>query len=498
MEVAVIVFLSSGLFLGWSLGANDAANVFGTAVGTRMVKFSTAAFICSAFVLLGAVLSGAGASHTLGKLGAINALAGSFMAAFSAALTVYVMTRAGLPVSTSQAIVGAIIGWNLFSGFPTDTASLIKIVGTWIACPLLAGVLGVLFFKLTTVVVRWAKLHIYRLDAYTRLGLIIAGAFGSYSLGANNIANVMGVFVSANPFSTFSVGDLFAFTGIQQLFLIGAIAIGVGVYTYSKKVMLTVGGGLLPLSPVGAWVVVVAHSIVLFLFASQGLEHFLASAGLPTIPLVPVSSSQAVVGAVIGIGLLKGGRGIKWRVLINIASGWVTTPVIACLVCFIALFFLQNVFNQQVYRDASYVLSQPVLHRLEADGVKIDALARLKDKRFDTVREFRKSLRERMHLSDEIESTILSRAQIAVTLINNSKIWRLDGSSLTKSQVSSLWKLVGRKFDHLWMLDEALAEKSEEWRSKPPTKVNKLFNRHLQGQRGEVYEIFKIEQLQPE
>ena len=48
MDIAVIIFLSSGLFLGWSLGANDAANVFGTAVGTRMVKFSTAAFICSA------------------------------------------------------------------------------------------------------------------------------------------------------------------------------------------------------------------------------------------------------------------------------------------------------------------------------------------------------------------------------------------------------------------------------------------------------------------
>ncbi|MCP5049052.1 MAG: inorganic phosphate transporter, partial [bacterium] len=45
--VTIIFFLSSGLFLGWSLGANDAANVFGTAVGTKMVKFKTAALICS-------------------------------------------------------------------------------------------------------------------------------------------------------------------------------------------------------------------------------------------------------------------------------------------------------------------------------------------------------------------------------------------------------------------------------------------------------------------
>ena len=60
-------------------------------------------------------ISGAGTTSTLGKLGAISALRGAFMTALSAALSVLAMTRAGLPVSTSQAIVGAIIGWNLFS-----------------------------------------------------------------------------------------------------------------------------------------------------------------------------------------------------------------------------------------------------------------------------------------------------------------------------------------------------------------------------------------------
>ena len=112
--ITILVFLSSGLFLGWSLGANDAANVWGTAVGTRMVGFKKAALVCSVFVILGAVISGSGASHTLGKLGAINELAGAFTVALAAALSVFWMTKAALPVSTSQAIVGAIIGWNIF------------------------------------------------------------------------------------------------------------------------------------------------------------------------------------------------------------------------------------------------------------------------------------------------------------------------------------------------------------------------------------------------
>ena len=91
MDITIIIFLLGGLFLGWSLGANDAANVFGTAVGTRMIRFETAAIVCSIFVILGAIISGAGTTETLGKLGAINALPGAFAACIAAGLSVYAM-----------------------------------------------------------------------------------------------------------------------------------------------------------------------------------------------------------------------------------------------------------------------------------------------------------------------------------------------------------------------------------------------------------------------
>ncbi len=232
MDLTILILLGSGLFLGWSLGANDAANVFGTAVGTRMVRFGTAAAVCSIFVILGAVISGAGAAHTLGKLGSIDAIGGSFMAALAAAITVYGMTRSGLPVSTSQAIVGAIIGWNWFSASVTDTDVLMKIMFTWMACPILAGFIAVMLFKLTESILNRANLHLLRLDAYTRVALIGAGAFGAYSLGANNIANVMGVFVPVSPFTDFALTEQFTLTSVQQLFLLGSIAIAVGVFTY--------------------------------------------------------------------------------------------------------------------------------------------------------------------------------------------------------------------------------------------------------------------------
>jgi len=349
MALAVVIFLLGGLFLGWSLGANDAANVFGTAVGTRMVRFKTAAIVCSLFIILGAVISGSGTTETLGKLGAINALPGAFAACVAAGLSVYIMTKFGLPVSTTQAIVGAIVGWNLYTGSSTNIKVLLTILSTWILCPIIAALIAMLFFILTKKLLKKTTWHILRLDAYTRTALLIAGAFGAYSLGANNIANVMGVFVPIAPFADIQLGSFLTFSSKEQLFLLGGIAIAVGVFTYSKKVMFTVGNDLLKLSPVAAFIVVIAHSIVLFLFASQGISHFLNSIHLPAIPLVPVSSSQAIVGAVIGIGILKGGKEVQWNIAGKITIGWFLLPVIAALISFVVLFVLQNIFNQTVY-----------------------------------------------------------------------------------------------------------------------------------------------------
>ncbi len=346
MDITTLIFLSSGLFLGWSLGANDAANVFGTAVGTRMIKFGTAAFICSVFVILGAVISGSGASHTLGQLGAINAIAGSFTVALTAAITVFMMTKNQLPVSTGQAIVGAIIGWNIFSGQPTSGSVFSKIILTWVLCPILAAIFSVLLYKLVRFVLNRAKFGLFQMDRYTYTALILAGAFGSYSLGANNIANVMGVFAPSISFDNIDLLGV-TFTSTMQLFFIGGVAISVGVYTYSKRVMMQVGDGIMKMTPVLAWVIVMAHSIVLILFSSQSLHDFLTSMHLPAIPLVPVSSSQDIVGGLIGVGLYKR-LPISWAVVGRIVSGWILTPVISMAMCILLLFIVQNVFGQVV------------------------------------------------------------------------------------------------------------------------------------------------------
>ena len=487
LDPTVLIFLSSGLFLGWSLGANDAANVFGTAVGSRMVRFTTAALICGVFVVLGAFVSGTGAAQTLGKLGAVNALGGSFMAALAAGLTVLWMTKLGLPVSTSQAIIGSIIGWNLFSDSYTDISSLLKILSTWIICPLLSAVIAALLFTLAKIFVRKIGVGLIRMDGYTRLALILAGAFGAYSLGANNIANVMGVFVPVAPFPDLQFGQDFSVSSAQQLFLVGGLAIAVGVFTYSKRVMMTVGSELMTLTPLAAWVAVMSHSIVLFLFASERLEQLLANMSLPTIPLVPVSSSQAVVGAVIGIGMLQGGREIQWPRIYGIVRGWVITPVISCLLCFVGLYFLQNVFQQEVQRESNYLLSTRVLEKFQKEGIETTGLNQLSDSTFSSSAELVRAVSSIVPLSSKQGLKVVKFSLQKSLLITQEKIASMDKKSLSSIQLDALNQLQGQTFNFPWQLGDSLAGISSEWEVRGGGLKNKLHDRKIKQKLAYLY-----------
>ena len=490
LDPTVLIFLSSGLFLGWSLGANDAANVFGTAVGSRMVRFTTAALICGVFVVLGAFVSGTGAAQTLGKLGAVNALGGSFMAALAAGLTVYWMTKLGLPVSTSHAIIGSIIGWNLFSDSYTDISSLLKILSTWIICPLLSAVIAALLFTLAKIFVRKIGVGLIRMDGYTRLALILAGAFGAYSLGANNIANVMGVFVPVAPFPDLQFGQDFSVSSAQQLFLVGGLAIAVGVFTYSKRVIVTVGSELMTLTPLAAWVAVMSHSIVLFLFASERLEQLLANMSLPTIPLVPVSSSQAVVGAVIGIGMLQGGREIQWPRIYGIVRGWVITPVSSCLLCFVGLYFLQNVFQQEVQRESNYLLSTRVLEKFQKEGIETTGLNQLSDSTFSSSAELVRAVSSIVPLSSQQGLKVVEFSLQKSLLITQEKIASMDKKGLSLIQLDALNQLQGQTFNFPWQLGDSLAEISSEWEVRGGGLKNKLYDRKIKQKLAHLYRNF--------
>lgn len=490
----IFIYLLSGLFLGWSLGANDTGNIFGAAVETRMLKFKRAALIASIFITLGALLEGGGPSGTLGRLGSVDALGGAFTVALAAAITITVIVRIGIPVSTSQTIVGAIIGWNYFSGRLTDFRSLLTIASSWVVAFVLSGAIAALLFYLIRPRINKTHMHLLEQDVWVRHALVVVGAFGAYSLGANNIANVVGVFVPVSPFKDLSIGGLFVIDSVQQLYLLGALSIVAGIYTYSHKVMRTVGKDLFHLSPVTALIALMAEAIVLFLFASRGLYNFLLSMGLPTIPLVPVSSTQVIVGAVVGIGLVKGGKNIRYNILGRISLAWLAAPLIAFCISYVALFIIQNVFEQKVQQETRYVFDRVSITRIRDQQLNTTILSTVNGRSFDSERQLFSELSHQNGITRQEVIQILRVAEVHPMEV---KLQDFLSSGMQKRlkpvQLKSLEQLDGNRYRHKWQLMQDLAQRPG-WRmhEHPQTEAQKNHNRIINSQLDILYRSFRI------
>jgi inorganic phosphate transporter, PiT family len=306
----VLSFLG-GIFLGWSLGANDAANTFGAAVSSRMVRFWTAAILASAFVIAGAVWEGQAGIETLRGLTSFS-MRKAMAASVGAALTVTTMTALGLPVSTSQAAVGSILGIGLLAK-ELNLSGFGKVVVCWVGTPIGGMLIAVILYKLMAVFYNRLRIDLFKSDMLLRIALIAAGSYASYALGANNVANVTAVFVGSGQLTVFSAA------------LLGGLSISLGILTFSRGVMETVGRKLVRLDPFSALVVVLAEALTV---------HFYTLVG------VPVSTSQAVIGGVLGVGLVKGLNTVNRRTMGGILLGWFLTPVVACFITMMLLFFV--------------------------------------------------------------------------------------------------------------------------------------------------------------
>ena len=489
----IYIYLLSGLYLGWSLGANTTGNIFGAAVETRMIKFSSAALIASIFITLGALLEGSGPTQTLGRLGSVDAIGGAFTVALAAALTITVIVRSGIPISTSQTIVGAIVGWNYFSGRLTDYKSLITIASSWVLAFVISAAVSALLFYIVKPWINRSKRHLLEQDLIIRYGMVLAGAFGAYSLGANNISTVVGVFVPVSPFKDLSVGGFLTITGIQQLYLLGALSIVVGIYTYSHKVMRTVGKDIFHLSPITALVALLAQAIVLFLFASKFLYNLLLKLSLPTFPLVPVSATQIIVGAVVGIGLAKGGKNLRYNVLSKIALAWVAAPLLAFLFSYTALFIIQNVFEQEVQRDTKYIFDLTTIQKIQEDGFDIDKLSLVNGRGFEKEQAIYQELKEhfeREEILKIIGDTEVYPLEIQVKKLRDSGLYR----GFDAAQLEILENLDGQQFRHKWQLKQRLGQYPEfRFYTKPTKEIQKNHNRILEGKLQTLYRSFMIE-----
>ncbi len=269
------------------------------------------------FCVIGSVLEGPNCFKKYSDIAGTISLQTAFLITVASAVSITIMTLLKMPVSTTQTVVGAIMGATIASkgAGAINMGELGGIVVCWIGTPIGAMIIAyILYFVIGAIWNQFFFKRIELMDKILKGGLVVAGCYGAYALGANNVANVVGIFKGI------SIGG--HVIDDRMLALIGALAICVGVITFSKGVMMTVGENLVPLVPFTAFIAVLAEAATV---------HFYALIG------VPVSTGQAMVGAVLGMGLVKGMRSVNNKVITNIGIAWVTSPLSAGIVSFLLI-----------------------------------------------------------------------------------------------------------------------------------------------------------------
>ena len=308
--------LTGGVLIGWGLGSNDAANVFGAGVAANVLKYRTAIMLVSIFLIVGALLEGHKSMDTVGEMSKMSHNT-AFVATFSAGLCVSFFSYLSLPVSTSQAIMGAVLGIGMISGIP-DLSRLYKVVLCWIFTPIGAMIFSRFLYPILGKLFEQILSNIQMRNAFIKSGMVLAGCYGAYSLGANNVANVTGVYVGSGLLTPF------------QASVFGSLSIAFGVLTYSKKVMNTVGRKIVELDGFSAFISALSAAITVHIFTQVG---------------VPVSTSQAVVGGVTGVGLIKGAKTVSKKTLIEIGIGWISTPLSSGIIAYLMMRIYIVFFN---------------------------------------------------------------------------------------------------------------------------------------------------------
>ncbi|MCD6372010.1 MAG: anion permease [Thermococcus sp.] len=303
MDGLAIAMVAVAFYIAWNIGANDSANAMGTAVGAGVLSFRQATLTIAIFVMMGAYLKGYKVMKTVGE-GIVPSgfltMEMAVIALLAAGIWVTIATVRGLPVSTTQAIVGGVIGVGLAANAPVNWGVLGKIASAWVISPILSGILAMILYRFYTWVISKIK-SVSIIETMYKALAILGGSYMAFNFGTNEVANASGPLVGAG------------FMGPKSAGIFVALSLAVGSLTFSYTVMHTVGKKITALGPMSAFAAQFGSAIAVSLANFFGL---------------PVSSSQSIVGGVTGVGLIVG-QGVKKSVIRDILFGWVATPLTA-------------------------------------------------------------------------------------------------------------------------------------------------------------------------
>ncbi|MGD9042899.1 MAG: inorganic phosphate transporter [Desulfobacterales bacterium] len=398
----LIVGYIFGFYMAWNIGANDVANSMASAVGAKAITIRQAIFIAGILNVVGATFIGSHVTKTIRK-GIVStdiladphlALIGALAALLAAALWVSFATWKSLPVSTTHSIVGAMIGFGIMAGgfSVINWGKLGAVVLSWVISPVFAMVIGFLMFKTIVKFIltkddpfsQALKLAPYFIGIAffviilsflfktplgksmaigTPLALLLAVLFAivlgflavkilrkfikktnlsgeeevfrkiqigtscyvALAQGANDVANAIGPL--AVIYFLVKTGSVGAKVPVPIfLLLFGGIGIACGIGMAGHRVMETIGKKITTLTNTRGFSVDFAAATTVMVASKMGL---------------PVSTTHAAVGGVLGVGLARGIEAVNFRIILKIILYWVLTVPAAAITSIVIFKILQ-------------------------------------------------------------------------------------------------------------------------------------------------------------
>ncbi len=306
-EIIVIVIVLAILF-EISNGYNDAANSIATVVSTRVLKPSHAVLLAVTMEILGPFLTTA-VAKTIGK-GVVDPKAITETVVISALLVGFswntLMTRLGLPVSASHALIGGLMGASVsYGGLKIlNSSGLTTIFLSLLVSPVLGIIFGFLFMRL--ILKYCGTLPVCTVNKYFGKLQILSAGFMAFSHGSNDAQKVMGIIT----LSLVSGGFLQSVEVPFWVILTCALAMGFGTAVGGWKVIKTMGVHMLKLEPVHGFAAETSATAVILGASSLGL---------------PVSTTHVVATAIMGVGATKRLTAVRWGIGRKIVNAWILT-----------------------------------------------------------------------------------------------------------------------------------------------------------------------------
>ena len=406
-EIPIALWIAGALalYMAWAIGANDVANAMGTSVGSGALTVWGAILVAAIFEFAGAFFAGGHVTDTVRKgmldvsLVDRDQLIYGMLGSLAAAGTLLVgATRFGLPVSTTHAIVGAIVGFGVVSVGPevVNWGKIGQIVLSWLTSPLIAGVFAFVIFQITRAKVLDTKDPVAQIRklgpiffflVFFIIGLVtLFKGLKPLKLNLELTEALMGSILLG--FIGAGVGVFFIrrvelgqedpkhrFSRVEKIFVVLQIltACAIAFAHASNDVANAIGplaaissaisgadlGGKASVSP---WMLAIGGIGIVFglatwgyrvmetvgkriteLTPSRGFAAQLAAATTIVVASrlgIPVSTTHTLVGAVLGVGLARGISALDMRVVGKIIASWVATlPIAAGLSMFFYFFF---------------------------------------------------------------------------------------------------------------------------------------------------------------